>query len=111
MTGFYSRVSVLDIVSLSRQRDTAVVLPTLEYAIEYWAIVKTAFSELVGDYRLNFTKTAIVDKSAHTATRLWVPYPRNPTMPMDFPHRYKYRCDYCSPYYTRRELREIAGDL
>lgn len=80
-----NRHSVNDVISETLQRDTAVVLPTLPHAIHWKAILNQAFKEHVPNDLLNLTKTAIVCRATATVMRLWVPYAREPTMPLDRP--------------------------
>ena len=79
-------VSVLDVISIGAQRDTIVVLPTLPHAIHWWPIIQQAFANNQKRIPPTNTRTAIVCRETKTSTRLWVPYAREPTMPMDIIH-------------------------
>ncbi len=85
----------LDIVSYFSQRDCCVVMPSLKHAIYFWPQI-TEYIKLRhgGDKYVVNTRTAVVSRRTQTALRLWVPYEPDPTMPMDFEHDFKYRCDY-----------------
>jgi len=108
MTKFTHTKGILDVVSMVNDRDTVVVLPGLDYALEWWRVYRTAITEAYGLPAVNHTKTAVVIKVRHTALRLWVPSTRDPQQPMDYPHRFAMQCDYVSPWYTPTELRRLA---
>jgi hypothetical protein len=76
------RVSVLDTVSLSAQHDTVVVLPTHRHAIALWPEYIRAIRER-HDEAVTNTRTAIIMHRTRTVLRLWIPYNRDPSMPMD----------------------------
>lgn len=87
------RAGVMDVISISAQHDTCLVLPTLRHAIALWPRYFTAVEDrhvwaIGGGHRpfkaTQRTKTAIVMTDTKTALRLWVPYQRDPTMPMDW---------------------------
>jgi len=107
--GFIHTKGILDTVSLLANHDVSYVLPTLDHALAWWRIVRTAINETHGVHCVTNTKTACVTRCNHRALRLWVPYERDPEMPMDFPHRFRHLCDFVSPYYTRREMRALAS--
>ena len=101
--------SFLEVYSSVSYKDTCVVLPTLDHALVYWPIYRTMFQELHDIDMVGTTRTAIISRRTHTALRLWVPFQRDPTMPMDFHEdQFRWRCDYMSPYYTSKELKYIA---
>lgn len=75
--------SVLDVVSVGAQRDCIVVLPTLPHALRWWPVVIGAIKTHHREGTVHVTRTAVVCKDTKTVTRLWVPYAREPTMPMD----------------------------
>lgn len=74
----------MDVLSLSAQQDTCLVLPSLRHAIELWPKYREALTE-VHNGRLHRTKTGVALFKTKTLLRLWVPYERDPTMPMDWP--------------------------
>lgn len=75
-----------DVLTVGSQRDACVVLPNLQSALHWWPKIVTMFEEAHGPDNLRRTKTAIVMR--RTVVRLWVPYEKEPTMPMDTPeHR------------------------
>lgn len=77
-----NNVSILDVISISAQRDAIVVLPTLRHAIHWWPRIIVAAKDKHGSKAIT-TRTAIVFHDTKTLVRLWVPYGREPTMPMD----------------------------
>lgn len=90
------RTGVLDVVSISAQRYTCLVLPTLEHAISLWPYYQWAVTDAHPNH-YHKTKTAIGMTDTKTILRLWVPYTLQPTMPMDWDH---FRKDFylVSPY-------------
>jgi hypothetical protein len=78
-----NNASILDVISYSAQRDTIVVLPTLRHAIHWWPIIIQAGKDT--HKHCTNTRTAVIFQDTHTIIRLWVPYARQPTMPMDYP--------------------------
>ena len=78
------RVGVIDILSISALRDTCVVLPTLKHAIALWPKYRKVIQESHGERNVVLTKTSVVMARTKTALRLWVPYSRDPTMPLDW---------------------------
>ena len=85
----------MDVVSIASHRNTCLVLPTLGHAVALWpryrALVHSKMEYLAS------TKTLLLLRDTHTVLRLWVPYEREPTMPMDQPvarHGFKF----VSPY-------------
>lgn len=94
------RAGVMDIISIASQRDTILLLPTLNHAVEvgWWKVLGTAFSERHGEQWITQTRTNIVMRRTHTTLSLWVPYVREPTMPMDIPKRRRGRA-LITPYH------------
>ena len=90
--------SMIDVLSVATLRDSAVVLPTLAHALFWWERIIPMFKERHGANYIQTTKTSVISNRTHTALRLWVPYQSDPTMPMDFRHEFKYRCDYLILY-------------
>lgn len=101
-------IGYLDVYSHAIRRDTCIVFPNLDIAIPTWLILRTMMAEKLTVGNVTITKTSVVDRFHHTALRMWVPYEADPTQPMDFPHKFKYNCDYMSMFYTSKELRRIA---
>jgi len=89
---------ILDVISIGSQRDCAVVFPTLNHALAWWPILRTAFIEYHGQGNIHGTKTAIVSIATNTAVRLWVPYAREPTLPMDYHVDRRHFTDYLNLY-------------
>jgi hypothetical protein len=110
MQTFLRTSGVLDVVSMVNNHDTAFVLPTLQH-IDLWRVVRTAVNEIHGKDCVTNTKTACVLRCNHKALRLWVPYEPDPTMPMDFRHKFVFFCDYVSPFYYPNELRRLAWQV
>lgn len=77
-----SRVGVLDVIGSASLQNTCLVLPTLEHAIALWPKYREA-AEAVHKGRVKKTKTAVYMYRTRTTLRLWVPYSREPTMPLD----------------------------
>lgn len=90
-----TNASMVDVLSVSALRDSCVVLPTLEHAVEWWNRVKLMIDN--AEPNCLHTRTAIVRRRSNTALRLWVPFERR-DMPMDFDHNFVYRCDYLLLY-------------
>lgn len=89
--------SMLDVLAFATNRDTCVVLPTLDHAVFWWPRI----SDMLDAYQpglVNKSKTARFLQGTNTILRLWVPYEREPTQPMDFEANFKYRCDYLDLY-------------
>lgn len=76
------QVGFCDLASISAQRDTCLVLPTLSHAFWLWLY----YREFCCEYHNPFykTKTGVAFQDTRTQLRLWVPYEREPTMVMDF---------------------------
>lgn len=77
------QIGFVDLASISAQRDTCLVLPTLSHAFWLWLY----YREFVAERHLGHfykSKTSLVMQDTHTILRLWVPYEREPTMPMDW---------------------------
>lgn len=109
MREWSGNASFMEVYSMVLYKDACVVLPTFDHALVYWPIYRTMFRDMHDVDMVGTTKTAIVSKRTHTALRLWVPYTRDPTMPMDFHgDMFRERCDFVSPYYTTKELKRIA---
>lgn len=84
-----------DLLSISAQRDSCVVLPTLPHAIYWWPRIKQMI-DAREPYAMH-TRTAIVRRLSGTALRLWVPN-RDREMPMEYEHPFVYQCDYIMLY-------------
>jgi len=76
------RVGFLDLAAISAQQNTCLVLPTLRHANSLWI----RYREFVAERHTNVerTKTILIMRDSHTYLRLWVPYEREPTSPMDW---------------------------
>lgn len=94
----HKNASFLDVVSIFSLRDSCVIMPTLDTAIYWWPKIIEYVKMAHGEPYVVSTKTGVVSRRTKTALRLWVPYHRDPTMPMDFEHDFKYRCDYIDFY-------------
>jgi hypothetical protein len=100
------KAGVLDVISISTQGRACLVLPTLQHAIALWPKYTEALEERYGEGRIRRTKTARIMPLSRGATlRLWVPYERDPTMPMDY---WELRSGWqmVSPYLARDVLPE-----
>lgn len=80
----HARVGVMDVVSLAAQHDTCVVFPTHQHAIDLWPRYRQAVIDRHGRPYVKPTKTAIYMGRTGTTLRLWIPYDREPTQPMDY---------------------------
>jgi hypothetical protein len=89
--------SMLDVLSAGTRRDSCVVLPTHDHAVQWWTRIIDMFEDSQSGMIMR-TKTAIILKGSQTAVRLWVPYEPDPTQPMDFVHEFVFRCDYLLLY-------------
>ena len=108
MTDYVHSLGIHDVITMAGHRDTAYVLPTLPHALQWWRIVRTAMEESHGRACVTHTKTACVTRCNHRALKLWVPYEPDPTEPMDFPHHFKYNCDFISPFFYPNELKALV---
>jgi len=79
------RVGFLDVASISAQRNTCIVLPTLGHALDLWPLYQV-FVIRQHPNHFHRTKTAVSFTDTKTFLRLWVPYAKEPTMPMDWAH-------------------------
>jgi hypothetical protein len=96
-------VGFLDIAASAAERDTAVILPTLDHAVYFWwPRLIEMFKDLHDEDMVVTTQTAIVLRNTRTALRLWVPYWREPVQPMDFRSEW-HKFVYITPY-KRGEL-------
>lgn len=75
---------VMDVVSAANEQNAVLVLPTLRHAIALWPRYREAFKDRHGPLA-RMTKTAVALGTTGTTLRLWVPYARDPSMPMDHP--------------------------
>lgn len=94
---FVQHAGVLDVVSYATQQRICLVLPTLWHAVELWPKYTDALEERCGVDRIRRTKTARVVLGTPGILRLWVPYERSPTQPMDF-RSIRDGWDFISPY-------------
>jgi len=108
---FIHTEGILDVISQAAYRDTCYVLPTLNHAIEWWRVVRTAAVEIHEEANpgcVAHTETACIFRCNNRVLRYWVPYERDPTKPMDFPHEFKFHCDYMSPWFYPREMKDLV---
>lgn len=87
----YKDACMSDVLSIGTQRDSCVVLPTLNHAAYWWPRIHDMFADR---QRVMRVKTGLVLQQSHMIIRLWVPYNLDPTAPMDFEHDFVYYCDY-----------------
>lgn len=89
------RVGYADLASISAQRNTCLVLPTLSHAIALWPLYRE-YVQSKHKYT-HSARTGLAMQDTRTMLRLWVPYEREPTQPMDNPY---WRRDFylVSPY-------------
>lgn len=102
---FVQHAGVLDVISYATQQRICLVLPTLLHAIELWPRYTDALEERAGTTIIKRTKTARIVVGTPGILRLWVPYEREPTQPMDF-HQVRAGWDFISPYYRRDVMPE-----
>lgn len=76
------RAGLLDVRSSAWQQHTCLVLPTLGHALDLWPLYVAVTAR--GHSGTQTTKTILIMRDTHTYLRLWVPYEREPTQPMDW---------------------------
>lgn len=91
----FRNASMTDLLSISAVRDSCVLLPTLDHAVQWWS----AIIEMIDHREPNIlrTRTSVVRRRSGHALRLWVPN-RDREMPMEYEHEFVYHCDYILLY-------------
>jgi hypothetical protein len=88
-------IGFMDLRSHAALHDTCLVLPSLNHAFHLWLYYREFAVE--GHKSFYKTKTGVALRDTRTQLRLWVPYEREPTMPMDH-ERFRKGFVLVSPY-------------
>jgi hypothetical protein len=100
-----------DLLTSLAERDTIIVLPQLERALDLWVRITSAIKER-HVCQPTATRTAVAFNQncyAPRVLRLWVPHwiiGEERTLPMDWPE-FRRNFQLVSSYYTTRELKEF----
>jgi hypothetical protein len=96
--------SLLDIVGSAHRQPTCLVVPTLSHALVKWTTMGHIYRDHHNGAPFTSTKTAFQCRTHYGLLRLWCPYEREPTMPLDWAV-YRRGFKLMSTYYTEEELR------
>lgn len=101
-----TNLTASELMSLAHRENACLVLPSLDHALVLWKRVVDLYGATHRADRLHVSHTGIGCWEAHRILRLWVPYPLDPTMPLDWPNERKgFRLVTFNHYYTKGELR------